>query len=364
MESRVSEKFTHGLVYELKPTCNSRTGFSLIELLVVIAIVALLASMILPGLARAREYAYFTVCKSNLRQIAIGCISYTAANRGRFPEGQSRCTGTPSAWRKTGGMGCVTSYNNQAGKYLVTQLVEGPRTGGLDWSGATGYLSRWVGEPRTAGLYLNVEIFWCPIVKNRNWNFSWLDQYGWAGTEQERDKIVRYLGNFGYALFLHEVGCAQYRSSRASGHVYPAYAAEYGVAADGDSWRAEEPCRWNTNSRAVNSSHKPSVWLGADWVVGRKSWSGHDRTYVGHFGVGQTAEGKFRFNVAHLDGHVNDSFWKEPLTGSIGTQWRMPVADWGRPYGWPYIGKPLSAESIGGPTEKVPAIEGAFDEND
>jgi prepilin-type N-terminal cleavage/methylation domain-containing protein len=341
-------------------------GFSLIELLVVIAIIAILASLLLPGLTRAREYAYFTTCKSNLRQIAIGCISYTAGNKGRFPEGYDRCTASndQSAWRKTGGMGCVTSYNNYAGKHLVTQLVKGPLKGGLDWSGAVGYSNRWAGEPRIQGTYVNVEIFWCPIVKNRNWNFSWLDQHGWAGTEKERDKIVRYLGNFGYALFLHEVGCAMYRKERKSYHVYPAYAAEYGVAADGDSWRSATPCRWNTNSVAVNSSHKPSVWLGADWLPGQRSWSGHDRTYTGHFGTRHASTGMFRFNVAHLDGHVNDSSWKEPLTGSIYRQWRMPNVDWGRPYGWPYIGKSLSNTSIGGAIEKAPAIEGAFDEND
>jgi hypothetical protein len=323
--------------------------------------------MILPGLARAREYAYFTVCKSNLRQIAVGCISYTASNKGRFPEGYDRCTasGDRSAWRKTGGMACVTSYGNLAGKHIIAQTIKGPYRAGANWAGTFGANSnRWAGEPRVPGIHLNVEVFWCPVVKNRNWNFSWLDQLGWAGTEQERDKITRYLGNFGYALFLHEVGCEMYRKERQSYHVYRPYAAEYGVAADGDNWRAATPCRWNTNSVAVNSSHKPSVWLGVDWLPGRNNWNGHDRTHVTHFGVRDAAIGMFRFNVAHLDGHVNDSTWKEPLSGGIYWQWRMPRKDWGRPYGWPYIGKPLSNQSIGGPIEKTPAIEGAFDEND
>ena len=41
-----------------------RRGFTLVELLVVIAIIAVLAAIIVPGLSRAREYAYFTVCKA------------------------------------------------------------------------------------------------------------------------------------------------------------------------------------------------------------------------------------------------------------------------------------------------------------
>jgi prepilin-type N-terminal cleavage/methylation domain-containing protein/prepilin-type processing-associated H-X9-DG protein len=64
-----------------------RRAFTLVELLVVIAIVALLAAMLLPALAAAKERGRRVACLSNLRQIGIAVVLYAQDNSGRIPYG-------------------------------------------------------------------------------------------------------------------------------------------------------------------------------------------------------------------------------------------------------------------------------------
>ena len=64
---------------------RTRTGFTLIELLVVIAIIAILAAILFPVFARARENARRASCQSNLKQIGLGVMQYTQDYDEKFP---------------------------------------------------------------------------------------------------------------------------------------------------------------------------------------------------------------------------------------------------------------------------------------
>src|SRR5688500_16456802 len=64
---------------------RSPTAFTLIELLVVIALIGIVAALLLPALARAKERARRSYCASSLRQIALGAFLYADAHEDRFP---------------------------------------------------------------------------------------------------------------------------------------------------------------------------------------------------------------------------------------------------------------------------------------
>jgi prepilin-type N-terminal cleavage/methylation domain-containing protein/prepilin-type processing-associated H-X9-DG protein len=66
---------------------RQRRGFTLIELLVVIAIIAILAAILFPVFAQAREKARAITCISNLKQIGTGCMMYTQDYDETYPLG-------------------------------------------------------------------------------------------------------------------------------------------------------------------------------------------------------------------------------------------------------------------------------------
>ncbi len=92
-------------VWKGKPFMSTRRarGFTLIELLVVIAIIGILAAMVFPVFARARESARKAVCLSNVKNIALAVQMYLADNNDTMPPTEHRQEAREYFWTAPGG---------------------------------------------------------------------------------------------------------------------------------------------------------------------------------------------------------------------------------------------------------------------
>ena len=93
---------------------SARGAFTLVELLVVIGIIAVLISVLLPALSKARGRAQTVSCQSNLRQIVQACVNYTVEYKGSYPFGFIFNKTNPTTGRPTdsGSSGYITWYSS------------------------------------------------------------------------------------------------------------------------------------------------------------------------------------------------------------------------------------------------------------
>jgi prepilin-type N-terminal cleavage/methylation domain-containing protein len=139
-------------------------AFTLVELLVVIGIIALLISILLPSLNKAREAGNRTVCLSNLRQFGSAMAMYAIQYRDRVPLGNIKSSaGSQKAWN-------YVAHLNRSGKAYAIQL----------------------GTLVDAKLLLAPKAFYCPAEKYDQWTFAtdinpWpFDRTSTSGTHDTR----------------------------------------------------------------------------------------------------------------------------------------------------------------------------------
>lgn len=129
---------------------RQKRGFTLIELLVVIAIIALVAAIIFPTFARARESAHRTSCVSNLRQIGMAFQMYLQDHDDTYP------------WLISEGFGKILDQNG-----VTTNKVS---VGQPDLRGVRGLFMEYVLWPYVSN---NYDVFTCPTNKFFEANGNW-----------------------------------------------------------------------------------------------------------------------------------------------------------------------------------------------
>jgi len=108
---------------------NSLHGFTLIELLVVIAIIAVLASILFPVFARAREKARQAACLSNTKQLGLGIAQYIQDFDEMLPRGGFRQGSIGSRWFRD-----VYPYVKSVDVFVCPSKNEGTGAGWSDWT--------------------------------------------------------------------------------------------------------------------------------------------------------------------------------------------------------------------------------------
>jgi len=115
------------------------SGFTLIELLVVVAIIALLAAILFPVFATAREKARRTTCTSNLKQLGLAYIQYAQDYDEHFPVGVNVTGISSNGADGSGWAGCIYTYARGVGVFQCPDDPTKPGTQGFSQNDPLSY---------------------------------------------------------------------------------------------------------------------------------------------------------------------------------------------------------------------------------
>ena len=163
-----------------------RKGFSLIELLVVMLIIALLIGLLLPGLARAKEEARKTQCRSNLRQLGLAMMMYANDNGGWSPE-----VGGVLSGRHSDGMGFYPSSRQPCDDYGLMYSFEPPSGSNL----TMGQPQHWQCSPAHPSRPIGIGLLWaCGYLTHKGALvlFCPSNQSGEVARISKNDRMRRY----------------------------------------------------------------------------------------------------------------------------------------------------------------------------
>jgi prepilin-type N-terminal cleavage/methylation domain-containing protein len=110
---------------------DSKNGFTLVELLVVIGIIAVLISILLPSLAKARRAAQTVSCLANLRSAGQAMMMWSGENNGAIP-GSANTSGK-QIWDPTNGDAINPAYRHNGSPVSITNIPPGEPIAIYDW---------------------------------------------------------------------------------------------------------------------------------------------------------------------------------------------------------------------------------------
>jgi prepilin-type N-terminal cleavage/methylation domain-containing protein/prepilin-type processing-associated H-X9-DG protein len=254
---------------------GARAGFTLIELLVVIAIIAILAAILFPVFAQAREMARKTTCASNMKQAALAINMYVQDYDERMVPMQYGCCGYDStvemSWPQL-----VQPYTKNWGLHNDPSDPYSDDDIGLQQLGLT-----------QASPQREKEYAW-GLTTDLGYNYMYLSPFGPEHAADSLGNTTDFIG-VGLASISKPANCLMLVDS--------IWDRDASGPRGGGNWFVEAPSWWYSNS---------AFWFGGWAYDDNRSWIQYGATWPRH---------NKKMNVTFVDGHVQTMSLDQLIAG-------------------------------------------------